>query len=46
VVVNTTRKVILLYREAPSGGLPAEVRARLYKSLDLEDLLRRADGAA
>ncbi|OGO13831.1 MAG: hypothetical protein A2Z66_09000 [Chloroflexi bacterium RBG_13_66_10] len=46
VVVNTTRKAILLYREAPSGGLPAEVRARLYKSLDLEDLLRRADGAA
>jgi RNA polymerase sigma-70 factor (ECF subfamily) len=44
VVVNTTRKAILLYRDPPAGGLPADVRDRLYRSLDLEDLLRGAEG--
>ncbi len=44
VVVNTTRKAILLYRDSPAAGLPADVRNRLYRTLDLEDLLRGAEG--
>ena len=40
VVVNTMKKTIELYQtDAPKGGLPADVRQRLYKTLHLDDLL-------
>lgn len=39
VVVNTMRKMLLLYRGAPPASLPPDVRARLYRALDLDDLL-------
>jgi anti-sigma factor RsiW len=45
-VVNTTRKMVLLYRNAPPPDLPPAVRARLHKILRLEDLLPGRDGAA
>lgn len=40
VVVDTLRKTIYLYRQnAPSPDVPADVRARLYRRLDLEEYL-------
>ena len=40
VVVNTMKKTIELHQtDAPKGGLPADVRQRLYKTLHLDDLL-------
>jgi anti-sigma factor RsiW len=45
VVVNTTRKAILLYQDPTTAGMPEGVRDRLYRSLDLEDLLRNAGGS-
>jgi anti-sigma factor RsiW len=45
VVVNTTRKAILLYQDPPTAGMPEGVRDRLYRSLDLEDLLRNTGGS-
>jgi anti-sigma factor RsiW len=41
VVVNTMRKMLLLYRETHPPSLPPDVRARLYKALNLDDLLHR-----
>ena len=42
VVVDTTRKTIDLYREnyAEAAQVPAAVRQRLFKSLNLEDYLK------
>jgi predicted anti-sigma-YlaC factor YlaD len=45
-VVNTTRKIVLLYRDSPPPALPPGVRARLHKILRLDDLLPGRDGAA
>lgn len=36
VVVDTLRKTVLLYRHQPQPTLPDQVRARLYRALDLE----------
>ena len=41
VVVNTLAKTVELYRTMPAAGLPADVRERLYVSLNLEDFLNR-----
>lgn len=46
VVVNTLKKTIDLYQtEAPRADLPADVRQRLYKSLQLDDLLHTHESA-
>ncbi|MBI5305344.1 MAG: zf-HC2 domain-containing protein [Chloroflexi bacterium] len=37
VVVDTLRKTILLYREQPKPVLNDDARARLYRSLDLQE---------
>ncbi len=39
VVVDTLRKTVLLYHDLPKPDLPAHVRKRLYKSLDLTEFL-------
>lgn len=39
VVVDTLRKTVLLYREAPQPGFPLEARERLYQALDLTEFL-------
>jgi anti-sigma factor RsiW len=39
VVVDTLRKTVLLYREAPQPNFPLEARERLYKALDLTEFL-------
>ncbi len=39
VVVNTFKKTIELYHTETLQTVPSEVRQRLYKRLDLEDLL-------
>ncbi len=40
VLVDTLRKTIILYREREAGeGLPSDVQTRLYRRLNLEDLL-------
>ncbi len=40
IVVNTTRKTIELYQtSSKQEKIPAEVRERLYKRLDLDDFL-------
>ncbi|MGB3717384.1 MAG: zf-HC2 domain-containing protein [Candidatus Promineifilaceae bacterium] len=36
VVIDTLSKTIVLYRTMPQPELPAGVRQRLYKALDLE----------
>jgi predicted anti-sigma-YlaC factor YlaD len=36
VVIDTLGKTILLYRTMPQPDMPAGVRERLYKALDLE----------
>lgn len=42
IVVDTMRKTIDLYREAnPVTGVPADVRARLFYRLNLEDFLTK-----
>jgi len=43
VVVDTLRKTISLYHEtaAESAEIPVEIRTKLYKTLNLEDLLKR-----
>ena len=43
VVVDTLRKTISLYHEsaAESGEIPQSVRERLYRTLNLEDYIRR-----
>ena len=43
-VVDTTRKMLLLYHRLPNSGLPAEARERLYKSLDLSEYLKPPEG--
>jgi anti-sigma factor RsiW len=46
VVVDTIRKTISLYHTAGSESeVPAGVRERLYKRLDLEDLLKTSRGS-
>jgi len=43
VVVDTLKKTIYLYQSTNSEAeVPAGVRERLYKRLDLEDLTRQA----
>ncbi|GAB4575013.1 MAG: hypothetical protein Kow0077_24440 [Anaerolineae bacterium] len=43
IVVNTLAKTVELYQTTPvmNDELPAEVRQRLYKRLNLDDLLDR-----
>ena len=43
VVVDTLRKTISLYHEtaAESAEIPVEIRTKLYKTLNLEDFLKR-----
>jgi anti-sigma factor (TIGR02949 family) len=41
VLVDTTRKTILLYRRQSPAEIPSDVRARLYKALDLEPFLKQ-----
>ena len=43
VVVDTLRKTISLYHQsaAESGEVPQAVRERLYRTLNLEDYIRR-----
>ena len=42
IVVDTLRKTILLYRTTSTPPpVPQDVRERLYKRLELDDLLRR-----
>ncbi len=43
VVVDTLRKTILLYRDAPAETVPPQVHARLVKVLDLEQLKKRKE---
>ncbi len=45
VVVDTLRKTIFLYRDAPSEAVPPEVHARLVKVLDLEQLKKKDEGS-
>jgi len=43
VVVDTLKKTIYLYHETVEPpGLPAEIRTRLFKRLDLEDFLEKS----
>jgi predicted anti-sigma-YlaC factor YlaD len=40
IVVDTLRKTVLLYRQnSQPASVPAEVRERLYRKLDLADYL-------
>jgi len=43
VVVDTLRKTVSLYHEsaAESADIPDEMRAKLFKTLNLEDFLKR-----
>ena len=43
VVVDTLRKTISLYHEsaAESAEIPVEIRTKLFKTLNLEDFLRK-----
>lgn len=44
VVVDTLKKTVFLYHSsAGAESVPAEVRERLYRALDLDDLLRRGE---
>ncbi len=41
VVVDTLRKTVSLYHtQLPAPDMPAEVRERLYRSLDLDEYFR------
>jgi len=44
VVVDTLKKTVYLYHDtvAEPSEIPAEVRQRLYKRLDLDDLLAKS----
>jgi hypothetical protein len=42
VVVDTLRKTIELYHQESSPTVPDDVRRRLFKRLQLEDLVPRA----
>ena len=39
IVVDTLKKTVYLYQEETDISLPADVRARLFKRLDLDDFL-------
>jgi predicted anti-sigma-YlaC factor YlaD len=39
VVVDTLRKTVTLYHQLPQLQMPAQVRERLYKRLDLAEYL-------
>jgi anti-sigma factor RsiW len=39
VMVNTLEKTITLYRQLPQPEMPERLRRRLYKTLDLSELL-------
>jgi anti-sigma factor RsiW len=39
IVVDTLRKTVTLYHHLPQPEMPAQVRERLYKRLDLADYL-------
>jgi predicted anti-sigma-YlaC factor YlaD len=39
IVVDTLRKTVTLYHQLPQPPMPAQVRERLYKRLDLADYL-------
>ena len=42
IVVDTLRKTVYLYHEtATSEEIPADIRKRLYKSLNIEEFLER-----
>ena len=41
IVVDTLRQTLALYERLPSPHLPPAARARLYKSLALEEFLKR-----
>jgi anti-sigma factor RsiW len=43
IVVDTLRRTIDLYHQLPRRDLPEQARERLYKSLDLTDLLKKGD---
>ncbi len=43
VMVDTLRKTVILYREAPQETVPPDVHDRLVKVLDLEQLKKRQD---
>lgn len=38
IVVDTLKKTVMLYREAPHESVPPDVHARLIRVLDLEAL--------
>jgi anti-sigma factor (TIGR02949 family) len=42
IVVDTLRKTVYLYRESTQDEtIPSEIRARLYKSLNIEEYLEK-----
>ena len=44
VVVNTLKKTVELYHDtAEDGGMPDEVRRRLFVRLELKDFIAKAD---
>jgi anti-sigma factor RsiW len=44
VVVDTLKKTVFLYHSTSKvGTVPADVRERLYRVLDLDDLLKRSE---
>ncbi len=43
VMVDTLRKTVILYREAPPETVPPDVHDRLVKVLDLEKLKKKQD---
>lgn len=45
VVVDTLRKTVYLYRlDSEETSMPAEVKQRLYRCLDLDEFLRPEEG--
>ncbi len=40
VIVDTMKKTITLYREAPLETVPSDVHARLVRVLNLDDVLK------
>ncbi len=43
VMVDTLRKTVILYRDAPQETVPPDVHSRLVKVLDLEQLAKKRD---
>ncbi len=41
IVVDTLRRTIDLYHRLPQPAMPEEAREKLYKSLDLTDLMKK-----